>query len=287
MAIIFALITYFSWGVGDVFGALASKKMNPFSVFIWFEIFNIIFMLPISFFYIDQLKLISLPILLLLLLLSAFSNVALILFFASLGKSNATLIGTLVSSFAAVSTLISIIVFRERITALQASSIMLIFLGIVVLTLNFNELKNGKLLRDKYVVFAFGAMILWGIYFGFMRIPIEAIGWFWSAYIPALSFPMMIIPFWLMKVKIQRPTTNKALIPLILNSVLLSTGGMMSNLAISKGLTSIVISIAGAYPTLFAVLSYLVFREPLVKREIYGIIITLVGIVLLSSTNIH
>ncbi len=286
-AILFALISYFSWGTGDVFGTLASRKINSYSVFIWFEVFNVILMFPLCFFFLDQLKLITPQILLLTLLLSAFSNAALILFYEALSKSNATITGTLVSCFAAVATVVAIFFFKEKITILHALAVTVIFIGIIISTLNFNELKNGKLIKNKAVLLAFIAMLLWGIYFAFIRIPVDAIGWFWAGYIPALSFPMVFVPFWLMKVKIQKPTVNKAFIPLLLNSILLSTGGMAYNLGIERGLTSIVAPIAGSYPTLFAVLSYFVFRDPFEKREIIGVAVTLVGIVLLSFTSIH
>lgn len=92
----------------------------------------------------------------------------------------------------------------------------------------------------------------------------------------------MFIPFYFMKVKIQKPTTDKAFLPLVLNALLLSYGGLSYNLGIEKGLVATVAPIAGSYPTLFALLSFFVFKDQIIKKEIYGILITLLGIVFLA-----
>ena len=84
------------------------------------------------------------------------------------------------------------------------------------------------------------------------------------------------------KIELKKPTYEKALLPLILSVVILRCGDFSFNFAISKGLTAIVAPIAGSYPTLFVVLSFLIFKDPIKKQQIFGIILTVIGIVLLS-----
>jgi uncharacterized membrane protein len=48
------------------------------------------------------------------------------------------------------------------------------------------------------------------------------------------------------------------------------------------GAAAIVAPIAGAYPTLFVFLSRFVFKDRLTKQQGFGIVVTLVGIVLLA-----
>jgi uncharacterized membrane protein len=67
-----------------------------------------------------------------------------------------------------------------------------------------------------------------------------------------------------------------------LNSLFIGGATFALNYALSIGNTAIVAPIAGAYPTLFAVLSYLVFKEPINKQQWFGIVLTLIGIVTLS-----
>lgn len=285
MAIIFALVSYLGWSIGDIFGTISARKLNAYSVALWFQIFSLLIMFPLVIFFADQLKFITLPLLVLTLSLGVLSTVALACFYEAFKRSNATLVGTLVSSFAAISVILSIVFLQERVTFFQFSAICLIFFGIVLSTLNFKEIITGKIIKDTGILFAIGAMLLWGVYFAFIKIPVDSIGWFWPAYLSALTFPVILVPIFIGKIKIQKPTANKAFFPMILNAFLLSMAALSYNLAIERGLTSVVAPIAGSYPTLFAVLSYFVFKDPLEIREIFGITITLVGIVLLSASN--
>lgn len=285
-AIFFALVAYLGWGVGDIFGTISTRRINSYSVTIWFEVFSIIFMLPLCFIFQDQLKLITFPIFLLTVFLAILVLAGLVLFYEALNRGNSTVVGTVVSCFAAIAVVLSIIFMGEKVTIFQSLAITTIFTGVIISSLNFKDLKGGKIFKDKTITIALTSMLLFGIYFAFIKVPIDAIGWFWPAFITALTFPVIFIPIYLFKIKIQKPTMNKALVPLVLNALLLSSAALSYNIGIERGLTSIVAPIAGSYPTLFALLSYFVFKDPIKKREIYGIVFTLIGIVLLSVSHI-
>lgn len=55
---------------------------------------------------------------------------------------------------------------------------------------------------------------------------------------------------------------------------------------IAKGYTSIVAPIAGASPVLFVLLAPFVVKDPIIKQQVIGIIITLIGIVALSFLSV-
>lgn len=83
-----------------------------------------------------------------------------------------------------------------------------------------------------------------------------------------------------------KPNYRNAFWPIIISTLLLRFGDFAYNIGISRGLTAIVVPIAGAYPTLFAVLGFLVFKDPIKRQQILGIVITLIGIVTLSMLSI-
>jgi len=86
--------------------------------------------------------------------------------------------------------------------------------------------------------------------------------------------------------RIEKPTENKALIPLVVSTILVRVAELSYNFAISKGLVAVVAPIAGANITLFVLLAFLIFKDPITKQQIIGIITTLTGIVLLSIFSI-
>ena len=129
-------------------------------------------------------------------------------------------------------------------------------------------------------------MLIWGIYYTFIKIPISQIGWFWPNYIFLISSPLVLLIFGSRKLKIERPNINGAFIPLFLASIIALAAELSFNFAISKNLTAIVAPIAGSYPALFVVLAFFFFKDPITKQQILGIVTTLIGIVLLSILSV-
>src|SRR3990167_3279677 len=182
-AILFALISYIGWGTGDVFGTIATRKIGPYSTTFWYLVLQLIIFGAFSFFFLDQLKNLTLQILILNIALGVIGTVGLITFYEALRIANASLVGTISSSFAALTVVLSIIFLNERLTSQQALSIIVIFSGIIIWSLDFKEIKNKKLLSNKGVLLALFTMVAWGIYWAFIKVPVREIGWFWPSII--------------------------------------------------------------------------------------------------------
>jgi len=88
------------------------------------------------------------------------------------------------------------------------------------------------------------------------------------------------------KIPLIKPTGKGVIFPVIANSILLTVAEFSFNSAMGRGLTAIVAPIAGSYPTLFVVLAFLVFKDPIKKQQVVGIITTLVGIIFLSIFSV-
>lgn len=278
-AIIFALISYFGWGTGDVFGAIVSKRMNPIvATFYMLMIGFLIATLYVPFALIDLSNMTTalFGICLLLGLIAITGNVLLNYAFTIY---NPSIVGTIAASFPAISVILSFLFFKEELSLYQVSSILIIFLGVILVSLNLKELRDFKLSRGLFVSLII--MVLWGIYFSFIRIPSSEIGWFWPAYITVGCFPAVLIYMKIVGIKFEKLPKN--LLPhTIAAAFLLRSGEFSYNLGINAGLTSIVAPVAGSYATLFAVLSSFIFKERISKQQIVGIAITLTGIVALA-----
>lgn len=199
---------------------------------------------------------------------------------------NPSLVGTIASSFAALVVVFSIIFLGERVSGNQLFAIVIIFVGIILASLNFTALKSEKNLINKGVLFALAAMLLWGLYFTFIKIPIREIGWFWPSVISSFSTLVFLSLVRFRGVKLVKPKENKTLVYLILTIITVKSAELSFNYALSKGLTVVVAPIAGSYATLFVILAFLVFKDPITRQQIAGIITTLIGIVLLSVFSV-
>jgi drug/metabolite transporter (DMT)-like permease len=131
-------------------------------------------------------------------------------------------------------------------------------------------------------------MVLWGIYFGFLKIPIDHFGALWPPLLDAIFFfPIFFVYTWLKKEKLVFNIGKKdVLIPLLGNGVLLSIAAIAYSVSISKGYISIAVPLVGSYPTLFVVLAFFIFKEKLSKSQVAGIVLAMLGIVTLSFNSV-
>ncbi len=282
MAIFFALITFFAWGGADVFAALSSRKIGNLGTFIIIQLVGIclfavlypFFAGTYDFFYF-----------LIAFVLAVIDNLGLLFFYKAFEEGNVPLNGTIAGSFGLVIVIIALVFFGEKLTVGVELGIVFVFFGIVLSSLRLKELfrRNlGASFSDKGVLYAILTMIFWGIYFGFLRIPTEKIGWYWTM-VP-LSF---MLPFIIFFGKVRNTLKNIAkgrtnLRYGVLHSLTAYGGTIAFNLGIMRGNSSVVGPISAASPALFVVLSRFIFKDKLTRQQWMGILMALVGIVLIS-----
>ncbi len=286
-AIIFALIAFVGWGIGDLLVTISARKLNAYSSTFWSLVISVLLMSLYTPFVWENLRFLTIQVFLLNIFLGFILLVGIITYREGLIAGSSPLVVTIAASFSAVTTILSIIFFKEQLTFSQALSIVIIFIGIILSMLPLKEVINKKIKVDKSLWFAITSMVLWGIYFTFIKIPVSQIGWFWPNYFSFLFFAPFVYLFlkW-RKIKLYMPNHNKALWPL-LGAIIFARGAELSfNLGIERGYTSIVAPISGANPILFIILAFFFLKDPITKQQILGIMTTLVGIVLLSVFSV-
>ena len=282
-AIMFALISYFAWGTG-VFGeAIVVRRLHSYSLIFWSFLLSLLLAAPYALFQLDSFALYT-PILLILNFFLALSTLLLgtVAYYEALKRENPVLVGTIASSFPFVTIIASLVFLGERVSQKQVLAIAIILIGLLLSMIKFEMFTRRKIAVHPPILLAFLAMIVWGLYFTFIKIFVEKVGWFWPNYIAFFAFPLIFLYTKLRKVKIEKFTKNNALVPLVLSTILVRIAEFSYNAGISRGLVSIVAPIAGANPTLFVLLAFLFFKDKITKQQIIGIVTTLVGIVLLS-----
>lgn len=286
-AILFALISYLGWGSGDIFGTIASRKIGGYQVAFWLFLYLVPVYVLIAFIFPQGIQNLTIEVFVLNLVLGIIGVISMITFYESLRLGSSSLVATIAGAFPALVVPLSIIFLGEKISSPQLAAISIIIFGIIISTINFKELKSGKLELGKGILLAIITMILWGIYWTFIKIPVQQIGWVWPSLVGMLAIPIIPVFMKVRKMHLDIKSFVKVKIPLLLNALLIGLGSLSFNFAISiGGNVSIITPIAGSYPTLYAVLSYFVFKDPLKKSEILGIIVTLCGIVLLSIFSV-
>lgn len=286
-AIFFALLAFIGWGVGDIFVAVSARKLNAYSSTVYSLSLTTVFLGILSLFFLNDLKNMTTGIFILNSFLGFLLISGIISFREAFIRGVSPIVSVISASFAAVTVILSVIFFQEKLTQSQTLAVVIIFTGLLLTMLDFNDLKKRQIRLNKSILFAIISMFAFGIYFAFIKIPVSTVGWFWPNYISLVApFPLLLLFMKFKKIEIMKPNQNGALIPLTLSFILARMGELSYNLGISKGFASIVAPISGANPVLFVILSAIFLKDPVTKQQILGIITTLIGIIILSTFSI-
>lgn len=281
-AILMAIITYIGWGVGDVFGTIPARTIGPYRTVLGVMIVTLVVFFPFALSQIPELLRFTPLLAATTLALNAILIIGNIAIGEALRRTYASLALTIFSSYSALIVLLSVIFYREPLTVWQMISIAVIFIGVFFCTYT----PNGKGILPKShksgIMWALLGMLTIGIYFTAIKPIITVVGWFWPVYLYNLWMPVVVWLVWKKK-ELNIPNNWKpAVFPLIASALLLRGGDFFFNAAIDKGLIAVVAPIAGAYPTLSVILAYFMFREIPTKRQLFGIVLALMGIVALA-----
>ena len=281
IAILFAFITFIVWGTGDIFTTTAVRKIGSYNASFYGYFFGLLaatFFIPFA----NSIQNFSLPMILLTIFLAIIELLAFYAYNESLKTANSSLVGTISGSFTSLVVIFSVIFLGERLTSFEVISVIVIFIGLFLSSIHFSDLKAKKSVMNRGIVLALLAMVGWGIYFTFIKISVKQAGFFWPTYVSSIVGSAFFLLFGFRKIKIPKVENKSGFPAIFIAGILLEAGSFCFNFAIGKGYSSIVASIAGAYPALFALLAYFIFKDPIRKQQKVGMITTLVGILLLS-----
>lgn len=283
-AIFFAFVSYFGWGIGTIFETITVRKLGPYSAVLWGAIFSIILLSFIAPFRVSELHQLTSSILIMNILLGALLLLGIIVFSEALLQSSASIVIALSQSFPALVVVFSVFFFKEQIDAKEIFAIGVIFLGLILLL--FERKKGEGNSARKGILMSLFAMFAWGIYFTFIKIPVQQVGWFWPTYLSFAVLPLLFAYIKIKRIKIKHPNFQHAFTPLVLSMLFIRTAEMSFNFAVGNTLSALVAPIAGSSPSLTVLLTFFVFKEKLTKQQIVGIVITVLGIVILSFASV-
>ncbi|OGE31371.1 hypothetical protein A2631_06025 [Candidatus Daviesbacteria bacterium RIFCSPHIGHO2_01_FULL_44_29] len=282
IGIIFALISYVGWAVGDILGTFAVRKLGTLSSAFWITFLGLLLFLPLALGNLASLSGYTPSLLLMNMILGFIFIIAYLLFVEGFRIGNPALVGTVGASFPMFTLLTSVLFLHESISPLQIVLSMVIFIGIILSTLDLAALIKGARQVDKGALFCLIGAIIFGIYYALSKQLVTQVGWLWPYYFSLAFSPLILLVARLKGEKLLSPSAHGAFIPLIFGCLVLRVADVSFNYGLSQGFTSVVAPIAGSYPTLFVILAFLIFKDPIRKQQILGIIVTLIGVVSLA-----
>lgn len=268
-----ALAAAASWGVGDFFGGLKSRSLNPIAVLIVAQ--------PIG------LTLLAIWVagrgqgppgssVLWACLAAVLGTTGLIAFYKGMAAGALSIVAPIAGAGAAIPVIWGL-AHGDHPSGYQELGFAAALIGVVLASF---ERKPEAARLAAGVGWAAIAMLAFGAYY----IPMHEAShgdFLWAAFVFRLTSTTLIAAAWLV---LRPPSARRADLPVLASIGILDTGGNVFFAAASaKGLVSVVSILASLYPVVTVLLARAVLNERVHRSQELGIVLALAGIVLISA----
>lgn len=192
-------------------------------------------------------------------------------------------VSPVVASYAALTVLLIVIFLGERLTAGQAAAIAVTFVGVVVASTDFGELRKtlGRPSEGvRYGLIATGGFAVWGALYAAAVRATDGLGMI--LVLRAFSVLALAIFVVARRTSLAPLRDRRALALIVVVGVLDTAANVLLSLGIASGFASFVMTGSGAYPLIPALLAILVLRERLAPNQYLGVAVLIAGLVALG-----
>jgi len=278
IGVIFGIIAMLAWGVSDFLAARSVKKESVFSVFFWSQIASTLLLIVL--FKKFNFSGISTKALIFIIITSIIDIVAYLAYYKAFSVGKASIISPIVSCWAAVTVILSVILFGEKLSLVQVIGIFLAIFGSVFISFKIHEIR-GRKIEAKGLGLAFIAMLAWGSQIVFIRALVGELGWF----MPTVLIKLVLIPIAFIYAKSSKhelKLSKKSVIPMIAVGALESIGFLAISYGINSSYASIVAPVSAAFPLVTILLARIFLKETMEGNQKTGAAMIIAGIILLS-----
>jgi drug/metabolite transporter (DMT)-like permease len=269
--IVFPLITFLCFALSDFVIVFAARKENALVIIFWQLLISFVVLslaLPFNLINLD-LKMVGFTV-----LLGLFELMGTIFFIKALARGNTSIVGTISGLSPAIVAVLAVIIYSEHLEPGYVSGIILAFIGFFLVSFKAINKTSG-------ITYAFLAAVFWAVNGLFLKISVSVIGWFWPVYLYTFNWLILFIYLILKHQKIT-PRNPESFGIIVTAGLLLTAGLFCYNLGLTQTFVSINAAIIGCYPILFVILTRIVFKDKLTKRQQLGILSGLTGLILLN-----
>ena len=193
-------------------------------------------------------------------------------------EKGVALTSPIVHAWALITVILGVVFYNEVLSSIHWLAIVLIISGIFMITLK----KTQEITFDSSFIYAILSMLIWGVFFFLLKIPNLIFGALIVTASIKLLTSFLYIPI-LIKKKIHLfQIQHKILFYIFIMGLLDSVGFLAFNFALNYSPVAIVSAISSAVPVVSVFLGVLILKEELVKKQSFGIIATIIGLILIS-----
>lgn len=192
-------------------------------------------------------------------------------------------VSPVVASYAALTVLLIVIFLGERLSGGQAAAIAVTFVGVVIASTDFGEVRRtlGRPSQGvRFGLLATAGFAVWGCLYAVAVRATDGLGMI--LVLRAFSVLLLVIFVAFRRTSFAPLSDRRALALIVVVGGLDTGANVLLSLGIASGFASFVMTGSGAYPLIPALLAILVLRERLAPNQYVGVAILVAGLVALG-----
>jgi len=270
------------WGLADYFAALASRRVGTVRVVLGFHGVACVLLAAMvaSTDALDRVSWSDLPFFLLIGAVGFGSYVA---FYRALAIGPISVVSPIVSGYAAVTVLLSVIVLGEHLSAGRAAAVALVIGGVALASTDVRELARTHHVEALGIVLAIAtAFLIGGFVFGVAeRAP--RLGWLAPIFLARVVSAVLVFVVAASRRELRLPDRSPSIVAMIVFLGVIDTAGYISfNLGTRHAATSVVATASAPYALVPIVLGVLLLHERPARIQWLGVTAVIAGLVLLG-----
>ena len=282
LGIIFGLLTMLGYGISNAMVKVVVQKIGPVRTTFFRNTLVSVILFVVMLFYISQTDF-NLWFIVIAISISFLGYIPLITFYKALNVGKVGVIAPIANSSFIITVILSVVFFSEKLQSLQIAAIVFVLIGIILISIDFKELKNSGVKKlAAGVPLAMLTCILWGLVFFLLKIPVNVIGPVLTSLI--LEVGIMIwsgLHLGVKKERLRMPD-KKTLLMVSGVAIFTALGTLCYNLGIEIASVSIVVALGFSSPLVATIYGRLVYKEKLGMIQYLGILVVLFGVVAIS-----
>ncbi len=281
--ILFGLIAMVSYGLANALSPVPAKRIGATKT-IFYRNLIISFLVLASLLFSLKSATFSLKYILLAVLISIIGYVPLMSFYHALKIGKVGVVSPIANSSVIVTVALSIVFFQETLSSTQIVSIILIIAGMLLISLNFKDLKKSHLFSlGSGIPYALITCALWGVVFFLLKIPVDMIG----PVLTSLIIEAGVTVYSSIHIAITKKGFNlpdkKSFKYIILIALLGTAGSLFYNFGLALENVSLIAAIKNSSPLVATIYAAIAYKEKLHLQQYMAIVMMVAGIILVSA----
>jgi drug/metabolite transporter (DMT)-like permease len=276
-----------SWGLADYFAALASRNVGALRVVLGFHLVAI---LPLAVLAVvtDALSRVTSSQVALFALLGAVGWVGYLAFYGALAIGPISVLSPIVSGYAAVTVLLSVLIIGEPLSALQAVAAGATILGAMVASADVAAIARSRIAPRSALGFALAltAMALMGGFVFGVAYYRKQVGWLGPIFVTRSFTALFLLAHVLAAGGLGPVREPRKLATAVALLALLDTGGyVFLNLGVGHAGTAIVAAASAPYAVVPIIMGICLFHERPTPNQWVGVGLVIAGVIMLGAVG--